>query len=212
MELILHDYWRSSAAYRVRIALNLAALNYERSVVDLLNADHKDESFIALNPQGLVPALSIDGHVLSQSLAIIEYLSETRNLGLIPDHPMERWRVRAISYCIAMEIHPICNLSVSQLVHELSERKISIKEWMHEFIPKGLAAVERYLGHSETGKYCHGDSVTMADVCLVPQVYNAKRWDISLTKYPIISQITSRLEKLDEFQRAHPNNFKPKEI
>lgn len=207
-----YEYWRSSAAFRVRIALNLAGLDYQSIDVDLIGREHQKESYYAINPQGLVPSLGIDGHNLTQSLAIIEYLDETRDLGLLPKNSHDRWRVRAMSYCIAMEIHPICNLSVAGYVYEITNKTLSRRDWMHEFIPKGLRAFEGYLEQSKTGKYCHGETITMADLCLYPQIYNANRWGVDLEKYPQIIRIVNQLDKLDEFQRAHPDNLKGKEV
>ncbi len=201
----LYDYWRSSASYRVRIALNLAGLDYDTVSVDLLQDAHQADSFKSLNPQGLVPALAIDGKVFTQSLAIIEYLDETRKLGLIPADHHERWRVRTLSYCVAMEIHPVCNVSVAKFANEASKNAIGVQQWMQTFIPKGLKAVERFLNQPETGRYCHGDTVTMADLCLAPQVYNANRWSVTLNDFPMIERICSRLVAIDEFAKAHPD-------
>ena len=176
-EIVLYDYWRSSASYRVRIALNRLGLAYRSVAVDLLRAEQKSPEHLKRNPQGLVPALMIDGTMLTQSLAIIEYLDETRKGGFLPEAPAERARVRALAYAIAMEIHPVCNSSVAAHVMELNgggeETRIA---WMRRFIGAGLNAVEALLDHPATGEFCHGDRPGLADFCLVPQLYNAQRW------------------------------------
>lgn len=205
-EPILFDYWRSSASYRVRIALNLLAIPYRSVPIDLLAGEHKQAEHLARNPQGLVPALSIDGHMLTQSLAIIEYLSETQpGAGLLPSEPVARQRVRALSYAVAMDIHPVCNLGVVSHVMQQSQDPDAARSiWMRKFISEGLAAFERMLDSSETVEFCHGNKPTMADLCLVPQVYNARRWNIDLGAYPRIAAIDTRCLELDAFAAAAP--------
>ena len=205
-EPILFDYWRSSASYRVRIALNLLAIPYRSVPIDLLAGEHKQAEHLARNPQGLVPALSIDGQMLTQSLAIIEYLSETRpGAGLLPSDPVARQRVRTLSYAIAMDIHPVCNLGVVSHVMQQSQDPDAARSiWMRKFISEGLAAFERMLDSSETVEFCHGNKPTMADLCLVPQVYNARRWNIDLGAYPRIAAIDTRCLELDAFAAAAP--------
>lgn len=205
-EPILFDYWRSSASYRVRIALNLLAIPYRSVPIDLLAGEHKQAEHLARNPQGLVPALSIDGQMLTQSLAIIEYLSETRpGAGLLPSDPVARQRVRAFSYAIAMDIHPVCNLGVvSHVMQQSQDPDAARSVWMRKFIGEGLAAFERMLDSPETGEFCHGNEPTMADLCLVPQVYNARRWNIDLGAYPRIAAIETRCLGLDAFSAAAP--------
>ena len=198
----LHDYWRSSASYRVRIALGLAGLEWESRPVNLLEGAHRSPEHLALNPQGLVPVLEIDGARLTQSLAIVEYLDETRGLGLLPDDPMARAKVRALAQAIAMEIHPVCNLSVARHAVEHSGGGITMESWMARFIGPGLAALEQML---PDGDYCYGDSVTVADVCLVPQLYNARRWGIDLEPLPKIRRIGAALEAIPAFAAAHPD-------
>jgi len=205
-EPILFDYWRSSASYRVRIALNLLAIPYRSVPIDLLAGAHKQAEHLARNPQGLVPALSIDGQMLTQSLAIIEYLSETRpGASLLPSDPVARQRVRALSYAIAMDIHPVCNLGVVSHVMQQSQDPDTVRSaWMGKFTSEGLAAVERMLDSPETGEFCHGNKPTMADLCLVPQLYNARRWNIDLGVYPRITAIETRCLELDAFSAAAP--------
>ncbi len=207
--IVLHDYWRSSAAYRLRIALNLLGLDYERAPVDLLAGAHKAPDYLALNKQGLVPTLEIDGKVFTQSLAIIEYLDETHGAGFLPQDPLGRARVRTLSYAIAMDIHPVCNTSVARFATESSGGDLDTKDWMHAFIPERLAAVDAMLGDPATGRFCHGDALTMADICLVPQVYNAKRWEVDLAPLPRLGAIVAHLEAIDAVAAAHPDRVKP---
>ena len=206
---VLHDYWRSSASYRVRIALNLKDIAYHTAPIDLLRQAHKSPDHLARHPQGLVPALEIDGLVLTQSLAIVEYLDETRTSPpLMPADPLGRQRVRALSHVIAMDIHPICNLSVASHVAMLTEAGDQAKaDWMRHFIEPGLAAIERMLDHPSTGEFCHGDDPTMADCCLVPQVFNARRWDVPVPAP--IAEIVARCAGLDAFDRARPDAVRP---
>jgi maleylacetoacetate isomerase len=171
---VLYDYWRSSASYRVRIALNLAGVEYTPVVVDLLGKAHKSPEHLKRNPQGLVPALEIDGLMLTQSLAIIEYIIETRGVSLLPDDAAGRARVRALAHSIAMEIHPVCNLSVVGHVLELAGGDDAMRvAWMQKWIGAGLQAFENMLDHPDTGTFCHGDAPGLADICLIPQIYNA---------------------------------------
>ncbi len=204
----LYDYWRSSAAYRLRIALKLSGEDYEREQVDLLSGAHKSPENLTRNPQGLVPTLEIDGHTLTQSISILEYLSETREMGLLADDAAGRARVRALTYAIAMEIHPVCNLSVARFATDHAP-ELEMQDWMQAFIPRGLAAVEIMLSSAQTGLFCHGDTVSMADICLVPQIYNARRWDIELTPMPTIRRIVDRLEEIPAFAAAHPDRIGP---
>jgi maleylacetoacetate isomerase len=206
--IVLYDYWRSSASYRVRIGLNMLGLAYESKVVDLLNGEQTAVDHLARNPQGLVPALDIDGHKLTQSLAIIEYLEETRSAGFLPKDALARQRVRALAYAIAMETHPVCNLRVAKHAVGLGG-SATMEGWMQHFIALGLNGFEGLLSDSPAGAYCHGDSVSLADICLVPQVYNARRWGVNLDAFPRIAAICDRLEILPAFAAAHPDKVKP---
>lgn len=204
----LYDYWRSSASYRVRMALNLLGVGFEAIPVDLLQAEQVGAANMARNPQGLVPSVEIDGLTLTQSLAIIEYLNDTRG-GLLPADAAGRARVRALSYAVAMEIHPICNLRVGRYVEAASAGAITMAGWQKKFIGEGLAAVEGMLNHPATGRFCHGDQITMADLCLLPQVYNARRWEVDVTSYVQICRIVAELEAIPAIAAAHPDKVKP---
>lgn len=201
----LYDYWRSSASYRVRIALDLAGLTWETTSIDLTAGSQTDADHISLNPQGLVPVLEIDGVRLTQSLAIIEYLNERFQLGLLPVPAASRAKVRAQAYAVAMDIHPVCNLKVLNFAAEASDNAISKEAWTRHFIGEGLAALEQML---DEGHFCFGDTVTLADICLVPQVYNARRWGVDLTSMPRIRRIADALEQIPAFARAHPDHHR----
>ena len=209
-DVILYDFWRSSASYRVRIALNLACVDYTSAPVDLAKRDHKSEAHLKRNPQGFVPALLIDGHFLTQSLAIAEYLHETRpGLTFLPEDPAGRASVRALAYAIAMDIHPICNLGVVNHVMEITGGGDAARlAWMQKFIGDGLAAVEAIL-QSTSGPLCFGEAATLADICLVPQVYNARRWDVDMSRFQRILDVCGKLEGIEAFASAHPDRVKP---
>lgn len=203
---ILYDYWRSSASYRVRIALNLLGVPYTSVQVNLVAGEQRAPENTARNPQGLVPTLMIDGHCLTQSLAIIEYLAETRGT-LMPQTPQGRARARALADAIAMEIAPICNLSVRNQVAALGG--MSADDWQRHYITKGLTAFEAMLHHPETGRFCLGDEITLPDLCLVPQMYNAARVGIDATSFPQIARIMANLQDLPAVAAAHPDRVKP---
>lgn len=207
--ITLYDYWRSSAAYRVRIALGLLNLPYTSVAVNLLVGSHRAVENLSRNPQGLVPTLEIDGLMLTQSVAILEYLDETRAAGFLPKDIPGRARVRALSYAVAMEIAPVCNLSVRNFAAKESGGAITSDAWQVHFMQLGLAAVERMLDHPATGRFCHGNKVSMADVCLVPQMYNARRSNIDLAAYPQITRITEHLEAIPAIAAAYPDLHKP---
>ncbi|MEX3011520.1 maleylacetoacetate isomerase [Hoeflea sp. TYP-13] len=210
MTPVLYDYWRSSASYRVRIALNLLGIDYNAVNVDLLKKQHLDPDHLTRNPQGLVPALEIDGEMLTQSLSIIEYLDETRSAGFLPDGAVDRARVRSLSYIIAMEIHPVCNLSVVADVMERSGGGDQVRsEWMQKYIRKGLLAFEAKLGDGKSGAFCHGDNPTMADICLIPQIYNANRWGADISDLSRINAIVANCAAIEAFAAAHPDRIGP---
>lgn len=204
---ILYDFWRSSAAYRVRIGLGLAGIPFTRVPVDLPTGGAKTPEHLARNPQGLVPALEIDGLMLTQSLAILEYIEETRHPGLLPPDAPGRARVRALAYAIAMEIHPVCNSGVTGYAAEASQGAITAEAWNQRFIARGLDAFERML--TLPGRFCHGDAVSLADLCLVPQLYNARRWGLDVTSWRRCLEIEANLAELPAFAAAHPDRFTP---
>jgi maleylacetoacetate isomerase len=207
MNTILHDYWRSSAAYRVRIGLKLLDLSYSTDPVDLLVGAQRAVENLARNPQGLVPSLQIDGLMLTQSLAILEYLDETRGAGWLPQDAGKRARVRALAYAVAMDIHPICNLHVVR--HAVALGGTTTEAWMQHFIAAGFAGLEGMLAQDEAGRFAVGDSVSLADICLVPQVYNARRWGVDMAAFPRIAAVDANLAALPAFAAAHPDRVKP---
>ena len=198
----LYDYWRSSASYRVRIALGIAGLPWESLPVDLLKGEHLQPDYLAINPQGLVPVVEMDGERFSQSLAIIEFLEEAHGLGLLPDDLRDRARVRALAYAVAMDIHPICVPRVVNFAIAHSGGGMTMEAWMRNFIGTGLAALEEMLAG---GDYCFGGRLTLADICLEPQLYNAVRWGADLSDLPKIRRIGAHLETLPAFAAAHPD-------
>ncbi|AYG61940.1 maleylacetoacetate isomerase [Rhizobium jaguaris] len=208
-EVILYDYWRSSASYRVRIALNMLEIGYKAVPINLLEGKQRSPDYLALNPQGFVPTLVIDGRVLTQSLAIIEYLAELRpECGLMPPNIADRQQVRALAYAIAMDIHPICNMHVTAHVMTIVGKAEVREEWMTHFIADGLGKLEAMLSESD-GEFSFGDQPTIADLCLVPQVYNARRWGVDVTGFERIVDIDGRCATLPAFQAAHPDRAKP---
>lgn len=208
-DVVLYDYWRSSASYRVRIALNMLGIAYRRVPINLLEGEQNSADYLALNPQGLVPTLTIDGEILTQSLAVIEYLAELRpEGGLMPPDSAGRQHVRALAYAIAMDIHPICNTHVVAHIMTITDRADAREEWMRHFIAGGLHKLEIMLSKFD-GKFSFGDTPTMADICLVPQVYNARRWGVDLTDLKRIIEIDARCTSLPAFQAAHPDRAKP---
>ncbi|PXX96649.1 maleylacetoacetate isomerase [Halomonas sp. LBP4] len=204
----LYGYFRSSAAYRVRIALNLKGLEYDQALVNLVKGEQSGDAFRALNPQGLVPLLSIDdGTHLTQSLAICEYLEERYpEPPLLPIDPAERARVRALAQLVACEIHPLNNLRVLKyLVHELKLDDDAKLAWYRHWITEGFGALEAMLSREAgSGDFCHGDAPTLADICLVPQVYNAERFECDLSAYPRIRRIVANCHAQEAFQQAAP--------
>ena len=209
-DTVLYDYWRSSASYRLRIALNMAAETFRTVPVDILAKEHRSQEHLARNPQGLVPVLEIDGHSFTQSLAVIEYLDETRGGAFLPGDSVGRQRVRALSYVIAMEIHPVCNTHVVGHVLSLTGGGDDARlAWMQKFIGEGLAAFEILLNSPSTGTFCHGDRPGMADICLVPQVYNAERWGADLSGCNRLIEIAERCRALPAFAAAHPDAVRP---
>jgi maleylacetoacetate isomerase len=203
----LYTFFRSSAAFRVRIALNLKGLTYESVPKAFASNEHRAPEYLSLNPQGLIPALAIDGTVLSQSLAIIEYLNERHPTPpLLPADPIERARVRSMALAIACEIHPLNNLRVLNYLRKcLGQDEQSVGTWYRHWVTTGFEGLEiqaRQL--SGARRYCCGDAVSLADVCLVPQMFNARRFDTDLSPFPTLVAISAHLESLPAFAAARP--------
>lgn len=203
----LYSYFRSSAAYRVRIALALKGLDADILPINLLKGEQKSDDYLAINPQGLIPSLQVDDTVLSQSLAIMEYLEEVDNtVPLLPSDPVARASVRAMSQLIACEVHPLNNLRVLQyLTGELGVDDTTKVTWYAHWIHQGFASLEAML-KQHAGQFCYGDTPTMADCCLIPQVYNAKRFNVELSSYPTIMRIYEHCNSLPAFIQAKPEN------
>ena len=210
-ELKLYSYWRSSAAYRARIALNLKGIVPETRFVHLLKdggAQHSPE-YKAVNPQALIPALVHDGHTITQSLAIMEYLDEIApEPALLPRDAPDRARVRSLAYQVACDIHPINNLRVLQhLRRTLHQDDGAVTEWQRHWIATGFAALETTLaGDARTGAFCHGDTPTIADICLIPQMANARRVSLELSPYPTLTRIEAHALAHPAFEAALPKN------
>jgi len=202
---ILHDYFRSSAAYRVRIALNLKSVEYEQRPVNLAEGEQRSTEYRALNPQGLVPMLEIDGLKLTQSLAIIVYLDQKfPQPPLMPADIADQAHVRALALAIACDVHPLNNLRVLKyLKGELAQPQDAVDGWYRHWVAQGLAALEA-MAAGRAGEYLFGDAPTVADVCLVPQLFNARRFDVPLDDYPALVRADGNASRLDAFARAHP--------
>jgi maleylpyruvate isomerase len=207
--MILYGYALSSASYRVRIALGLKRLQFTSIPLDLRSGEQRLEGYLRINSQGFVPALALDdGTVLTQSAAIIEYLDEIHaDPPLLPTAPLARARVRALSQAITCDVHPLNNLRVLQyLEKDLGHDKTLRDAWYGYWVRMGFDAIERRLVRdAETGRFCHGDAPTLADVCLVPQVFNARRFAVDLGPYPRIVGIDAACRELPEFQAAAPD-------
>jgi maleylacetoacetate isomerase len=205
----LYSYFRSSAAYRARIALNVKGLQYDYVAKHLLRdgGEHKLADYLAINPQGFIPALEHDGALITQSVAIIEYLEEMfPSPSLLPMRPVDRAIVRAMSQLIACDIHPLNNLRVlNYLKSPLGQGTDAVTEWYKHWIGEGFTALEQLIAkHSSVGRFCFGDTITMADVLLVPQVANSRRYKMDLSPYPVLQKVTTHLETLQAFLDARP--------
>ncbi|XP_061649781.1 maleylacetoacetate isomerase isoform X1 [Phyllopteryx taeniolatus] len=198
---VLHGYFRSSCSWRVRIAFALKGMEYDQVPVNLIKdgGQQLTEEYKTLNPMQQVPAVEIDGIALSQSLAVIQYIDETRpEPRLLPSDPKKRARVRMISDLIATGIQPLQNLHVIQ---KIGAEKV---QWAQYFINRGFEALEALLKQT-AGKYCVGDEISMADICLVPQVYNAERFKVDMSLYPTIQRLNQTLAEIDAFRVSHPS-------
>lgn len=207
-QVVFYEYWRSSAAYRVRIALNLKGVDYRAESVHLVRdgGEQHKAAYRAVNPQGLVPALRLpDGTVLTQSLAIIEYLDETvPEPPLVPGDAVERARIRGLAEAVACDIHPLNNLRVLQyLKRTLGQEQAAIDAWYRHWIETGFAALEAEAARHDRPFLC-GDAPTLADICLVPQVYNARRYAVDLAPYPRLAAIDAAARALPAFAKAAP--------
>lgn len=204
----LYSYFRSSAAYRVRIALNLKQVDYQIEAVDLLKAEEQQAPYAELNPQKLVPALAHGGRILYQSMAILEYLEETfPEPALLPPEPETRAEVRALANVIACDIHPLNNTRViAYLRDDLAAGDDARLHWYRHWIGLGFEAVETRLAATSDGRFCFGEAPGMADALLIPQVYNAHRFDLDMTPYPLIDSIDRHCLQIEAFARAAPEN------
>ncbi len=205
----LYDYYRSTACYRVRIALNFKNISYTTLAVHLVNngGEQNSPEYLKHNPQGLVPTLEENGHILRQSLAIIEYLEEINPTPpLLPQHPLERAQVRSLAMIIACDMHPLNNLRVlQQLRSQFEATEAQVTEWYHLWLKKGFDAIEKQLGElPRKNPVCQGQNISVADVCLIPQVYNAKRFNFSMENYPLINEINDYCLTNPAFSSAAP--------
>jgi maleylacetoacetate isomerase len=207
---VLFDYFRSSASYRVRIALNLKGVDYDRVAINLLEGGQRSPDYRAVNPQALVPALDIDGRRLVQSLAIVDYLDSTRpDPPLFPSDPADAAHVRALALIVACDVHPLNNLRVLKyLKDELGQDQGSRDSWYRHWVAEGLAALEA-MAAPRSGRFLFGDSPSLADLCLVPQMFNARRFEVPLVACPTLVRADREANRLDAFAAAHPDRFAP---
>jgi maleylacetoacetate isomerase len=201
----LYSYWRSSTSYRVRIALNLKGIAYETIPVDLVAGDQNAPGYAAVNPSQGVPTLVLDdGTVLTQSMAILEFLEESHPIPpILPREPVLRARVRAASLAVATDIHPLNNLRVIARLKAMGHSQDEAVAWMVEWMARGFAAISRMI--EPESPFCFGDTPTMADICLVPQLYNAHRWGVDLSAFPRLVQIEERCLAHPAFAAAYPD-------
>jgi maleylpyruvate isomerase len=205
--MILHGYWRSGAAYRTRIALALKGIDYEQQGHDLRTGAQKDPAYLALNPQGMVPALEAGGVVLTQSPAILEWLEETHPTpALLPADPVARAQVRAMSALIGCDIHPLNNLRVGKALREtFGADQAAVDAWAARWIIPGFEALEALVARHGAG-WCHGDAPTLADCYLIPQIYSAGRFNVSMDDFPRLQAISAKASEHPAFLAAHPDN------
>jgi maleylacetoacetate isomerase len=208
---LLHDYFRSSAAYRVRIALNLKGVDYDRHAVNLVEGEQQAAGYPMLNPQGFVPCLEIDDLRLTQSLAIAVYLDQKYpEPPLMPRDPADGAHVRAMAMTIACDIHPLNNLRVLKYLTKLGIGQDQRDEWYRHWVTEGLAALEA-MASPGAGAFLFGDTVTLADVCLVPQLYNARRFSVPIAPYPTLRRADESASALPAFAAAHPDRVAQQE-
>ena len=205
--MILHGYWRSGAAWRARIALELKGLSYEQQGVDLRTGVQRSAAFVALNPQGMVPALEVDGAVLTQSPAILEWLEETHPVPpLLPPDPVDRAHVRAMAALIGCDIHPLNNLRVGKALREtFGADQTAVDAWAARWILPGFEALERLVGVHGDG-WCFGSEPGLADCYLIPQIYSARRFNVPLEAFPSLLAIDLAAKGHPAFVAAHPDN------
>jgi maleylacetoacetate isomerase len=205
-QVVLYDYFRSSASYRVRIALNLKGIDYEQRPISLVQGEQLESSYRSLNPQGLVPMLEIDGQRLTQSLSIIVYLDQKyRDPPLVPADPAEGAHVRSLALAVACDIHPLNNLRVLKYLRgPLGVSEEAKDEWYRHWVAEGLAALED-MARPNAGAFLFGDAPTIADICLVPQLYNARRFSVPLIDYPTLRRADETASAHTAFAAAHPD-------
>lgn len=207
---LLYDYWRSSASYRVRIALNLKGVDYDRVPINLLENEQRADDYRARNPQGLVPTLEMDGRRLTQSLAIVDWLDATIPAPrLVPADPAERAHVLALALTIAADIHPVNNLRILKYLTKLGIGQEARDDWYRHWVAEGFDALEA-LAAPGAGAFLSGDAPTLADICLVPQMYNARRFELDLTPYPTLVRADAAASALPAFAAAHPDRVAPR--
>jgi len=206
---VLHDYWRSSASYRVRIALNLKGVEYESVAVNLLDGEQRGDAYRARNPQGFVPLLEVDGQRLTQSLAIIDYLDAIHpEPPFVPDDAGDRAHVLALALTIACDIHPLNNLRVLKRLSALGIEQADRDDWYRHWVEEGLEALEA-LAAPRAGRFLFGDAPGLADICLAPQLYNARRFEVPLGGWPTLLRADASCAALDAFAAAHPDRLAP---
>ena len=209
MQLILYDYWRSSASYRVRIALNLKGVEHARVPVNLLEGEQRGGDYRARNPQGFVPMLEADGQRIVQSLAIVGWLDrEFPAPPLLPPDTLDRAHVVAMAMAVACDIHPLNNLRVLKHLSGLGLDQAARDEWYRHWVREGLDALEA-LAEPRAGAFLFGDAPTVADICLVPQLYNARRFEVPLDAWPTLLRADASASALDAFAAAHPDRVAP---
>jgi maleylacetoacetate isomerase len=206
MAYTLYSAWRATAPYRVRIGLKLKGVDYDYVALDLIKGDQREPEYRAVNPQGLTPALDIGGQVLTQSLAILEWLEETRpEPAILPKDPLQRAVVRAMADIVACDIHPLNNTRVGRELHKRGVDADGIKAWSQRWIKDGFDTLEPMIARHGKG-FAFGESPTIADCCLIPQVYSANRFEVDLSAYPAIRAVNDRAAEHPAFQAAHPNS------